>query len=77
MTQSNVGCSKCGGELQSGFLLDRGDLEVRHPAVWVAGPPKKSLWMGTKIEGREKFEIAAKRCVKCGYLELYALEEES
>lgn len=76
MTPSNVACSKCGGEMQKGFLLDRGDLEVRHPAVWVAGPPKKSLWMGTKIEGREMFEIGSYRCVQCGFLELYALKED-
>lgn len=75
MAEPNVACSRCGSEMQDGFLLDRGDLEVRHPAVWVAGPPKKSLWMGTKIEGREVFEIASRRCVSCGFLELYARKE--
>ena len=58
--------------MTEGFVLDRGDLETRHPSVWVAGPPQKSLWLGTKIEGRDSFRISSYRCGECGYLESYA-----
>ena len=58
--------------MEEGFVLDRGDLEVRHPSVWVSGPPKKSLWLGTKLAGRETRQISSYRCTECGYLESYA-----
>lgn len=72
MSKSSLNCPRCDGQMQEGFLLDRGDLEMRHPSVWVAGPPEKSLWLGTKIEGRESFQISSYRCTSCGYLESYA-----
>jgi len=68
-------CPKCSGEMREGFVLDRGDLEVRHPATWVEGPPKKSLWLGTRISGREMLPISTFRCTSCGYLESYARPE--
>lgn len=72
MKSKSLPCPKCNQEMQEGFVLDRGDLEVRHPALWVQGTPQKSLWMGTKIEGRDSFPISSYRCTGCGYLESYA-----
>lgn len=72
MSKKSLACPKCKGEMNEGFVLDRGDLEMRHPSLWVAGAPEKSLWLGTKIEGRESFQISSYRCEKCGYLESYA-----
>lgn len=74
MSKAPLNCPRCDGEMQEGFLLDRGDLEMRHPSVWVAGAPEKSLWLGTKIEGRPSFQISSYRCTSCGYLESYARE---
>lgn len=68
-------CPKCEGEMREGFILDRGDLEVRHSSTWVEGAPKKSLWLGTRITGREMLPISTFRCVECGYLESYARGE--
>lgn len=70
-TESPI-CAKCGSRMDEGFVLDRGDLEVRHPASWVSGPPQKSLWLGTKLAGRETLQISSYRCTACGFLESYA-----
>jgi hypothetical protein len=42
-------------------------------AEWVRGAPAKSFWVGSfKSDGPDRLQIATLRCVKCGFLELYA-----
>ena len=64
-------CPKCGGETQSGFLMDR-DYGTQAPSEWVEGAVESSFWTGVKTRGRERKRIETSRCTRCGYLELYA-----
>jgi predicted nucleic-acid-binding Zn-ribbon protein len=65
-------CPKCQSEMDEGFLFQPGDSNLSSvPIYWVQGRPKKGFW-GTKMKGRMKQNIAAFRCTKCGYFELYA-----
>ena len=67
-------CPKCDGEMVQGFLIDRGPgpsgtaIQVAH---WIEGPPKKSFWMGTKVDGNA-IPIGTFCCSSCGFLESYA-----
>ncbi len=65
-------CPKCAGTMREGFVVDgiHGGSAV---SSWVAGAPVKSMWMGVKLSGRPRSEIAAWRCERCGFLEHYAL----
>jgi hypothetical protein len=62
-------CSKCGGEMEEGFVLDR-----HYSAKWVAGEPKTSF-PGPRVWGKEQHEIHMFCCKKCGYLEGYVSRE--
>lgn len=75
MNQANTNCLKCGGEMEEGFIVDRGHYEMPRPSDWVEGAPVKSFWSGTKIKNKRKYQVKAFRCVNCGYLESYAVEE--
>jgi len=66
-------CAKCHSPMEGGFIIDPDERNVRQPAHWVAGPPEKSFWTGTKLKGKDKHEIHTFRCVRCGFLESYAL----
>ena len=57
--------------MERGYVLDvtHGS---RQASQWVEGAPKKSVWTGTKLSGREVYEIAAFRCPDCGALRSYA-----
>jgi hypothetical protein len=61
--------------MERGFIID-----VTHGSVlrakWVEGVPKISRWWGiTNLRKHRKHAIVADRCVKCGFLEQFALEE--
>lgn len=65
-------CTKCGGEMVAGFVLDKsyGTAEV---ITWQEGQPRKTFWQGlTKQAGNAEYEITTWRCGACGYLESYA-----
>jgi hypothetical protein len=64
-------CSKCGGRMEDGFVVDEG-YGVVSVSTWQEGPPRKSFWSGIKREKGSQREIKTLRCVKCGYLESYA-----
>lgn len=59
--------------MERGYVLD-----VTHgsrlASQWVAGAPEKSIWTGTKLSGREVYEVAVFRCLDCGALRSYALK---
>ncbi|HYE95965.1 MAG TPA: PF20097 family protein [Rubricoccaceae bacterium] len=66
-------CLRCGAEMTEGFLLDEGQ-STKNQAVWVDGPPEKSVWGGVKYSKRRKLPLTAYRCVACGFVDLYARE---
>jgi hypothetical protein len=65
-------CSKCGGEMQEGFIPDE-DLTKRWVAQWVAGKPEPGLGGYPKVSGKQHYFIQSFRCSQCGHLEFYAL----
>ena len=73
MDRDNFTCPKCDGEMTEGFVADQGYGSVG-VSDWVEGEPVKSFWTGTKISGKNKYQIKSFRCVKCGYLESYAVD---
>jgi hypothetical protein len=64
-------CPKCHGVMTSGtaYVLDSNGSRV--PIKWVDGQPKKSLWMGLSLRGMTPKDIVARRCGKCGHIELF------
>lgn len=63
-------CSKCGSEMQEGFVPDNAHGAML-PSRWAEGVPEKSFWTGTKQPDRQ-VPITTFRCPRCGYLESYA-----
>lgn len=76
---SNQVCPKCAGAMAVGYLLDKGHQNVVNHAAWVDGTPEVirflGMFAGYRTKGRRLLKIDAFRCVKCGYLELYATQE--
>lgn len=58
-----------------GFVADYTYGAIR-PSDWVEGEPVKSFWMGTKISDKQQFKVKTFRCINCGFLESYAVEEK-
>lgn len=69
-------CLACGGQMESGFVLDRGESNRRRLSEWWAGEPKKSIWSGVKKPDRT-FQIEAQRCTRCGFLMQFANPEDN
>jgi hypothetical protein len=67
----SLDCPRCAGEMEPGFTIDEG-YGTRTVPKWVAGEPRKSIWTGLKLRGRQKLDVATYRCRRCGYLESYA-----
>jgi ribosomal protein S27AE len=65
-------CSKCGGSMVEGFVLDRGDYGSVNVPKWQPGEPRKSFWTGIKEDSDQQLEVSTYRCQRCGYLESYA-----
>jgi hypothetical protein len=88
MHASKAPCSKCGGEMEDGFLVDTvfpgsGMLEPQgENLLWARGSrsavPKPGWFskltsgIGFLISNAETKPVTSLRCVRCGYLELYA-----
>ena len=77
-------CSKCGGEMIQGFVLDlAGEGGGVFVSSWAPGAPKTSvlkLFWGliqqpTGIKTQERIPIGTFRCSVCGFLESYAAAE--
>ncbi len=75
MNESNTNCPKCAGEMEEGFVADYIDDDRLRPSNWVEGAPVKSFWHGTKIKDKKHYQVKTLRCVRCGFLESYAIEE--
>jgi hypothetical protein len=69
-----VTCAGCGGEMEEGFVLDRGSYGFPGEQQWVEGEKKRSFWTGLETEDRRLFKVMTYRCVRCGRLESYARE---
>ena len=72
ITMPSPKCGKCGADMQDGFVPDTtyGGLCV---PFWMAGKPERGFFGNIKTEAKERRPIRSFRCVKCGYLESYAL----
>jgi hypothetical protein len=69
-------CSRCGGQMEQGFLLDRArNGSPQNTAEWIEGIPERSIWTGIKTKGREHYLVVTFRCEGCGYLESYARQQ--
>jgi len=68
-------CPKCKTEMKEGFVLDRGDYNVKMASFWVEGEPENSFWSGLKTSNRDAFRVQAFRCSNCNYLEFYTTEK--
>ena len=73
MSTKDVGCPKCKGQMETGFIMDANYGEsYASPSRWLEGKPEKSIWSGVKMSKKKNVQIETLRCVKCGYLESYA-----
>ncbi|HEX8317626.1 hypothetical protein [Longimicrobium sp.] len=75
-----VDCAECGGEMEPGFVVDRGDYSVAAQQYWVGGEPtmQKFLGMtaGLKVSDRPRYDVTTLRCSRCGLLRSYARPED-
>ena len=76
MSESKT-CVGCGGEMEEGFIFDRGHLNYPAEQQWVEGEPERSFWSGFETGGKRLFKIMTYRCERCGRLESYAREPAS
>ena len=62
-------CSKCGGQMEEGFILDE---HYTGPSVsnWIAGKPEFGQ-SGLDSRGKRHNELVTFACIECGYLESY------
>ena len=66
-------CLKCGNDTESGFILDRGDLNLAFQMQWIEGLKMEQSWTGgIKTGGRAIYAVVTYRCKECGFLESYA-----
>jgi hypothetical protein len=66
-------CIRCDGQLEKGFLIDKGDSDVTRQAKWASGEPSPSFWRMTAVpSGSRMLPVVTYRCVNCGRLESFA-----
>ena len=66
-------CIRCDGELENGFILDKGDYDVTTQATWASGDPNTSFWRMSAVKsGNKTIPVVTYRCKNCGRLESYA-----
>jgi hypothetical protein len=70
-------CLKCTADMQQGYVLELGEAPLLSVSKWISGPPEKSFFLGLVLKDREQYPIESYRCVRCGYLESYALPPPS
>ena len=72
MRERPLECPRCRGEMEAGYVMDRGDYNMPSVPQWVEGTPEKSVWTGLKTKNRDVLPVTTYRCERCGYLESYA-----
>ena len=66
-------CTRCDGEMESGFMLDKGDYNATHQAQWASGNPQPSFWrLSAAKPDSEILGVVTFRCKSCGRLESFA-----
>lgn len=70
-------CLKCEGAMEEVYVLDSIATQTK-PETWVEGEKPHSVWesLVTGISDKKRFETKVYRCMSCGFLELYAVEEK-
>ncbi len=68
-------CSKCGGVMIEGFIIDHPLGQSAFPAQWHPGTPECNVFGGTQIDKEKLVPIQSFRCEQCGYLELYSRKD--
>lgn len=72
-----LNCSRCGGAMEEGFLLDStGEFGAQVQSRWLEGKPERAHWTGLKTRGRQELTVMTYRCKTCGFLESYAGEQD-
>lgn len=61
-----IPCSKCGGEMRQGVLIDQGQSRL----FWVAGRIRRT-WAGVLPPDGRRVVVVTYKCAACGYLESY------
>lgn len=67
----NRRCPHCNGQLQPGFLEDQG--QSTGFLRWIPGELDKGLFGYAKRFMKDRSDVHAYRCVRCGRLELFVL----
>ena len=70
-----VECIRCHVPMEQGFVID-GRHEGFVQQQWTSGVPKRSFWMGLKLEKDKIVGVTTWRCPSCGYLESYATRRQ-
>jgi hypothetical protein len=65
-----IRCAKCGGLMQTGFIVDR-SYGSTFQEEWVQGRPRSFLYR-VILRGARRQKVLTYRCVDCGYLESFA-----
>jgi hypothetical protein len=68
-------CPICHGEMEAGYLLDRGESNALYQSEWAAGEPQHGRWWmmgGVKTKQVRRYAVTMLRCEACGYLAAYA-----
>lgn len=66
-------CLRCDGQLDKGFLIDKGDSDIKRQANWASGEPSTSFWRMSAVQsGSEVLPVVTYRCKSCGRLESFA-----
>lgn len=67
-------CSRCDGALEPGFIEDKGERGAIGSSVvlaWISGAPQKGAFGGAKVLGKQRRDVTAYRCIRCGHLDLF------
>lgn len=66
-------CIRCDGQLEKGFLIDKGDSDITRQATWASGEPNTSFWKFSAVKsGSTTLPVITLRCSRCGRLESFA-----
>ena len=67
-------CSRCEGTLVLGFLEDKGErgaIGASRVLSWIGEPASTGPFGGAKVLGKQRREVTAYRCDRCGHLDLF------
>lgn len=66
-------CMRCDGELEDGFILDKGDGGFTSQTLWASGEPNTSFSRMSAVKsGNKMLPVITYRCTRCGRLESFA-----